>query len=339
MKPMVFLSHASADEASLRALANKLREKTSNAIGFFLASDGQSIPLGRNWVHKIEEELKASQIMFVFLSPASIASQWVFFEAGFAYARGIRVVPVGFGGVDLGLLSPPLGLLQGFNVRDADSLNNIIATLNEEFELTVAQSFTADDYSSIFGASTTSAMAYLGRHAEHVVDIQFSARCRADEALRTASELAGKHQLPCSVHGKTVTIPGLIFEDNNSNGKFINVQIAPTLLAVTFGLLEEWLLQLVLTGGPYELTLTFSEQVVTVTNHPHHRTALLFGAPIEIAGRDGLTFRGAFVLVWGPAARLQLKSENRHLRDLGLDQLVDIMFDRRVFVLRHDGAA
>lgn len=50
--------------------------------------------------------------MFVFISPHSLRSNWLFFESGFAYSRDIKVVPVGILGVDLGTLSPPLSLLQ-----------------------------------------------------------------------------------------------------------------------------------------------------------------------------------------------------------------------------------
>ena len=64
---------------------------TSGVIQIFMSSDGQSIPFGNNWVHKIEEGLNNAKIMFVFVTPTSIESGWIYFEAGFAYSKGIEV--------------------------------------------------------------------------------------------------------------------------------------------------------------------------------------------------------------------------------------------------------
>ncbi len=100
----------------------------------FLSTDGQSIPLGRNWVHKIEEALEHAGFMVVFVTPNSLRSNWIFFESGFVYGKKTRVVPVGFLGVDLAALSPPLSLLQGFNITSEEGLNNILALTNEVFQ-------------------------------------------------------------------------------------------------------------------------------------------------------------------------------------------------------------
>ena len=108
------MSHSSHDQPTLIAFRELLEQKTGSAIDFFLSSDGQSIPLGRNWVHRIERALEDARVMLVFLTPDSLKSQWIYFEAGFAYSKAIRVVPIGALGVDLSQLHPPLSLLQGF---------------------------------------------------------------------------------------------------------------------------------------------------------------------------------------------------------------------------------
>src|SRR6266487_4418304 len=93
-KPTVFFSHSSKDENVLRKLKDRLSEKLGGTLDIFLSSDGQSIPLGKNWVHRIEEALHDAKLMIVFLSPASIHSNWIYFEAGYSYSKDIRVVPV-----------------------------------------------------------------------------------------------------------------------------------------------------------------------------------------------------------------------------------------------------
>jgi len=148
-KPIVFFSHSASDKAPLSRLKELFVEKTGGAIEVFLSSDGQSIPFGRNWVHQVEEAMKRSELTVIFVSPAAVRSGWVYFEAGFSYSKGVKVVPVGFLGVDLSSLSPPLSLLQHFNITSHGSLNNLIAIANQQFGHKHAESFTRPEFEEI----------------------------------------------------------------------------------------------------------------------------------------------------------------------------------------------
>jgi len=148
-KPIVFFSHSSRDEKSLRELKKLIEYKTGGAISIFLSSDGQSIPFGRNWVFKVEESLDKSSLMFVFVTLNSLKSNWIYFEAGFSYAREIRVIPIGMG-IDLNGVNPPLSLLQGFNLDRVDALGNIIAIINETYETNFDSTFTQDEFDNLF---------------------------------------------------------------------------------------------------------------------------------------------------------------------------------------------
>lgn len=145
-KPTVFMSHSSVDKDLIFQIKSLVSGCTSGTVDFFQSSDGESIPFGNNWIHKVEENLNKSKIMFVFVSPRSVMSSWIYFEAGFAYSKGINVIPIGIDGVDIGSLKPPLNLLQGFNVLSAEGLNNIIAVLNREFGCSYPESFSDTDF-------------------------------------------------------------------------------------------------------------------------------------------------------------------------------------------------
>lgn len=147
-KPTIFFSHSSKDKSRVQAVKDRMDSITGGAVDIFQSSDGQSIPLGRNWVHKIEEGLDQAVIMFVFVTPNSLSSNWIYFEAGYAYSRGKQVIPVGIG-VDIGLLKPPLSLLQGFNIHSSDGLNNFISVINKELECHFPENFTSDDYNAL----------------------------------------------------------------------------------------------------------------------------------------------------------------------------------------------
>lgn len=171
-KPIVFFSHSSHDSASLTLLRKAFAEKTGNSVDIFLSSDGQSIPFGHNWVKKIEEALEGAALMIVFVSPASVRSSWLYFESGHAYSKGVRVVPVGFLGLDLANLHPPLALLQGFNIGSEEGLNNLISLANEEFGHAHPLTFSQSDYDSICVSASGMAKETLGRHGSEVDEIE-----------------------------------------------------------------------------------------------------------------------------------------------------------------------
>lgn len=148
-KPTIFFSHSSKDSEAVAELKKLFVEKTSGTIDVFLSSDGQSIPFGRNWVHEVQEALGRAKIMFVFLTPDSIKSGWIYFESGYCHKQGVRVIPVGFAGVDLNGIRPPLSLLQGFNLRGAAYLNNLINISNEEFRYNHLESFTDEEFKNL----------------------------------------------------------------------------------------------------------------------------------------------------------------------------------------------
>lgn len=147
-KPTIFFSHSSKDKDLVLSIKNKLDTYTGGVLDIFMSSDGQSIPFGTNWVHKVEEGLENSSIMFVFVTPNSIVSNWIYFEAGFAYSKEVKVIPVGLG-INVSVLKAPLNLLQGFNISSPDGLNNLISVVNETFEYHFDEKFTDSDFSSI----------------------------------------------------------------------------------------------------------------------------------------------------------------------------------------------
>ena len=147
-KPTLFFSHSSKDKDMIVAIKDKIVKYTGNTLDIFVSSDGESIPFGRNWIHKIEDGLKNAKIMFVFVTENSISTGWIYFEAGFAYSQGIQVIPVGIG-INIGALKAPLNLLQGFNITSFESFNNFISIINKSFEYDFSECFTDRDYIEI----------------------------------------------------------------------------------------------------------------------------------------------------------------------------------------------
>jgi hypothetical protein len=167
-KPIVFLSHSSKDRGQLSALKNLLDQRASGLLDFFLSSDGESLKFGRNWVVSVADALEKAQLMFVFLSPNSVSSSWVHFEAGHAIAKGLKVVPVCIPGMDLNRMTPPLSLLQGFNLHGAESMANVVRLCNQQFAAKILESFTPEDFARVFAKSIAETQGFFGKFSRFI---------------------------------------------------------------------------------------------------------------------------------------------------------------------------
>lgn len=167
MNPIVFFSHSSKDKLLLEEIKNVIHKNCKNEVNLFVSSDGQSMPIGKNWVHSLEKALKEAKLMFVFLTPNSINSHWVYFESGYAYSKGIDVIPVGIAGIDLNDLKPPINLLQGFNLNSYHALNNIIALMNKRLNTSIPVNISKKQFQTI-----ESKLGYsLNTHQESIAEI------------------------------------------------------------------------------------------------------------------------------------------------------------------------
>lgn len=210
-KPVVFFSHSARDADSLCRLKQRFTELTGSAFEVFLSSDGQSIQPGNNWVSSVEDALNEAKLMFTFLTPSSIGSSWLYFESGVAYARHIKVVPVGLLGVDVAKIPPPLSLLQGFNATDHHSLNNVIATVNRVFDHKHDLDFRAGDYAALVSNSSEAGRQF-GEHGRAVANVSLSAvyAPASENRSQIMTALASLEQPPF-VHLGRQLVPGASF--------------------------------------------------------------------------------------------------------------------------------
>lgn len=207
-KPVIFFSHSSKDKAALAKLKELFVEKTGATIEVFLSSDGQSIPLGRNWVHRVEKGLVEAKLMVVFMTPNSLESNWIYFEAGYAHSRNIRVIPVGFLGVDLGSLQPPISLLQGFNIKNHEGLNNLIAVANEDFSFKHGESFNQENYNSVVILSDSTDLDESNRLPDDLEEVRVSVPNQEMERFQEVADFASKRGLRIFKGKESFRFPG-----------------------------------------------------------------------------------------------------------------------------------
>lgn len=297
-KPTIFFSHSSRDQLSLVDLKDRFVSKTGGSVDVFLSSDGQSIPFGRNWVHRIEEALNAASVMFTFVSPNSIRSNWLYFESGFAYSKGIRVVPVGFLGVDLSAIPPPLGLLQGFNITSAAGLNNIVSIANDVFEHQHAESFTSDDFLAVCSSAGATSNVTFGDNAGLVEElfvaltVQEGLDCTPAEAIDRIAQAFEHADIPYQRSETGVELLGLsIFKTQGYVPEQLQAKLAPGVADVSLPILDK-AIRSVRSAGLTGVTIRvdFSDLVDYVSAR-HKLTGRIFGTDIKLAPGDSL--------IWG----------------------------------------
>jgi len=343
-KETIFFSHSSYDEKLLKKLREFILKKTGNAIEVFMSIDGQSIPLGRNWVHKVEEALNNSKVMIVFVSPHSLNSHWIYFEAGFSYCKKIKVVPVGVSGIDLEQIPPPLSLLQGFNIKDASGLNNIIALINEEFSHKHEESFKESEYNEIFAADITLANSTLKKYTTVVDRIQFtlSAPTNIESALQEIYKKLIEKGIECQSTQYSTYTYGISFMRDDKN---LAIKLDPNLTGITLPILNDLIKEL--NNGVVE-PLSFSIVFIPSINYCealHKLTARIYQTGIKLAENNSLiyddiefklehlqsiVFEGGRPTRTRENAYMQVKYFGNNLSEMKLFDLLDILFESNI---------
>jgi hypothetical protein len=348
-KPVVFFSHSSRDKTPLAALKERFVDLTGGTINVFLSSDGQSIRLGSNWVASVEQALRAAKIMFVFVSPNSLHSPWLYFETGHAYSKGIAVIPVGLFGVDIGLLPPPMNLLQGFGLTDADSLNNLIVTANETFGFTHKLGFVQADFDALTQrGGVPAASKLLGQHAAVVRAVQFEATKQDIDLERLVDCLKPLHGFTRSDSGVLVSGAKVVFPNHNRPHQ-VRAEVDPLASLEVFECIESGLRAMMGqaegTACAYQCNIMF-EAHVTHETEPH-RQLLRLEPSVSVSDQNtperadmvwlslnslSFTFAPVFSGIGGrPAYKFLLaKTSASTFREARLGELIDLLFERGV---------
>lgn len=349
-KPIVFFSHSSRDKHTLACLKELVVEKAGGSIDIFLSSDGQSIPLGRNWVHRIQEALEEARLMLVFISPNALRSNWVFFESGFAYAKDIQVVPVGILGFDLGKLSPPLSLLQGFNITSADGLNNIIALLNKTFDHTHHENFSESDFKKLLSSEGITTSSVLSEYTFLVDEIRAELKdsfCSytVAEAKTRIIALLQEQKVPFQENNNYIYMSGLtldFYSDPPRVSFLLRLRLDPRLTAITLPLVDK-ILASIRDDGTKDVPflIDFIPQVQCLTDM-HKITARAYYTSIKLGESGDLVWEQVHFTptpaFYGPKgsqsyASLRLTCGGIELSQVHVLELLRLLFDHGILFL------
>jgi hypoxanthine phosphoribosyltransferase len=85
----IFLSYSHPDEH----IAHELEEKFTKC-GLNCFSMESSLHGGDDWVDKVRDSIRVSEIILILITPRSISSKWVFMEVGAAWMENKKVIPL-----------------------------------------------------------------------------------------------------------------------------------------------------------------------------------------------------------------------------------------------------
>jgi len=99
---LIFLSHIHEEKDLALLIKKHLEDEFSGFVDIFVSSDSSSVPVGSNFLKKIENSLVKCNGAIYLISPFSVKSNWVNFELGAAWVRS--VISVNAGGPEIPIL-------------------------------------------------------------------------------------------------------------------------------------------------------------------------------------------------------------------------------------------
>jgi hypothetical protein len=133
----VFMSFIHEEESTATATRSFLKEILGDSIDTFQSSDQNAIYAGEDWMARIFAELKDAKVLLSMLSPTSIARPWINFEAGAAWTRDAKVIPICFGGLKIANLPKPYSSLQGIEIDTRDGAHYMVSSIAHHLGLPI----------------------------------------------------------------------------------------------------------------------------------------------------------------------------------------------------------
>jgi len=139
MPHQILLSHCHRDKGAANSLATLIRRTTLNQIDVWLSSDSRpegGVSPGERWFDSIRKNLETSRCILALITPNSLRLPWLYFEVGYAAAKeGMDILPVCVGIDSLSGVPHPLALYQAYQLRDAESANDLMKRLCSKFQV------------------------------------------------------------------------------------------------------------------------------------------------------------------------------------------------------------
>jgi hypothetical protein len=123
------MSFIHEEESAASTLSFFIRRIFGHGIDTFMSSDKNAIFAGEDWMGRIFDELKTTEVLISLLSPTSRGRSWINFEAGAAWMGSAVVIPVCIGGLKIARLPKPCSSLQAVEFDTIDGAYYLISSI------------------------------------------------------------------------------------------------------------------------------------------------------------------------------------------------------------------
>ncbi len=191
-------------------------------------------------------------------------------------------------------MPPPLGLLQGFNITSKDSMSNLIAVINKEFEFSFDIAFKDSDFKEVFETDDALSGGVLEEFASFADDIVFSTKCKHGPDSGAVETFLSDCDVEFSVVDRTVVIPGISLPLHSGT---VEVKVDPSV----FGPASEVVERLIpfLAGkefpGYYDMALSLRSPFQAI-EALHKVSARIFNSELSLGKGEFLSFRSLRLL-------------------------------------------
>ncbi|RCV65097.1 TIR domain-containing protein [Methanophagales archaeon] len=130
-KPIVFVSHVEEDAVVASKIKKWLEDNLLERIEVFVSSD-KGINPGDKWEERIIEKLRKCSIALILCTQMSVRQPWINFEAGGAWVKGARVIPLCYHGQRKETLPRPLSSLEAIDLSEPDDVRKLLNLIAKE---------------------------------------------------------------------------------------------------------------------------------------------------------------------------------------------------------------
>ncbi len=130
-KPVVFVSHVEEDAEVASKVKKWLEDNLLDGVEVFVSSD-KGLEPGDKWEERIIDKLQNCRIALVLCTQMSVRQPWINFEAGGAWVKGARVIPLCYHSQRKSTLPRPLSSLQALDLSEPDDIRELLRIIAKE---------------------------------------------------------------------------------------------------------------------------------------------------------------------------------------------------------------
>lgn len=125
----IFISHIKEEKEIAQTLKSWIEDSFAGRCKVFVSSSPEDITPGENWLDSVKSALSGAQLEIVLCSHSSMTRPWINFEAGFAWATDMSIIPVCHSTFTIKDLPIPFSLFQAVELSNREACEKLFAAV------------------------------------------------------------------------------------------------------------------------------------------------------------------------------------------------------------------